>query len=100
MSDTSFGKFICILSLVSIIFLSGCHRGNRARDLYIDAVMHAELQENEEAIAKLNSAVQLNKKYSLAYSLLGDIYMEIREYEKSVIKTKKFSDILFKFKGY
>jgi tetratricopeptide (TPR) repeat protein len=35
------------------------------------------------AVEKLNSAVQLNKRFSLAYSLLGEIYQEMEDYEKS-----------------
>jgi len=57
----------------------------QAVDLYVDAVMHKELNEDEQALQKLNAAVQLNDRYYLAYSLLGQIYQQMKEYEKSAV---------------
>ena len=66
-------------------FLFGLYfaAGHSSVDLYVDAVMYKEFQQNDLAIEKLNSAIKENKKFSLAYSLLGDIYQEMKEYEKS-----------------
>ncbi len=73
---------ICITSLI-VLLASGCNQKQQAVDLYVDAVMLKELDENEMAVEKLESAIKLNKSFSLAYSLLGEIYQEIKDYEKS-----------------
>src|SRR4030042_3953092 len=78
--------FIC----VTILSLSGgCGQQQRAVDLYVDAVMLRELNENEMAVKKLNAAVKANKRFSLAYSLLGEIYQELEGYEKSAAYYEK-----------
>jgi tetratricopeptide (TPR) repeat protein len=76
---------VCLICLTAMaLFCSGCaQQQDKAVDLYVDAVMYKEFQQNDLAIEKLNSAVKENKKFSLAYSLLGDIYQEMKEYEKS-----------------
>lgn len=77
-------KSLCICT-VGLVYLlcGGCSRRQQAVDLYVDAVMFKELDQNEMAAEKLNEAVQVNKHFSLAYSLLGEIYQEIKDYEKS-----------------
>jgi len=74
--------WLCITILAALLS-AGCSQQQQAVDLYVDAVMFKELNENEMAVEKLNSAVQLNKRFSLAYSLLGEIYQEMKDYEKS-----------------
>ena len=75
---------ICLwLASIAASFLPGCANRQRAVELYVDAVMLAETNDNEAAIEKLNSAVQAKKDFALAYSLLGQLYQEIRDYEKS-----------------
>ncbi len=73
---------LCVTSLI-VLLSAGCSQKQQAVDLYVDAVMFKELNENEMAVEKLNSAVQLNKRFSLAYSLLGEIYREMKDYENS-----------------
>lgn len=73
---------LCICVAALLLFV-GCNQEQQAVDLYVDAVMLKEFNENEMAVEKLNSAVQLNKSFSLAYSLLGEIYQEMNDYEKS-----------------
>lgn len=77
---------VCIrIYLISVILLFsyGCAEKQQAVELYVDAVMLREFDENEKAVEKLNSAVKINDRFSLAYSLLGEIYQEMKEYEKS-----------------
>ena len=70
---------VCLcITILAVLLSAGCSQQQQAVDLYVDAVMFKELNENEMAVEKLNSAVQLNKRFSLAYSLLGEIYQEIK----------------------
>ena len=89
-----------LLVLSAVMLVSGCGKENQtsefdfqildlnktqlqAVDLYVDAEMHVELEENQQAIEKLNAAVGLNDRFSLAFSLLGELYQQQKEYEKS-----------------
>ena len=65
---------ITLLTSAILLFAVGCAPQEQAIDLYVDAVMLAELDENEKAVEKLNTSVRLNSNFSLAYSLLGEIY--------------------------
>ena len=76
---------IVCLTNVTLLFSAGCSGEQQAVELYVDAVMLKELDEDEKAVEKLNSAVRLNKRFSLAYSLLGEIYQGIKDYEKSAV---------------
>ena len=106
MSDRTDARFtmqclgLYVMSLV-LLFSAGCGRKEQAVDLYVDAVMLKELEESEMAIESLNSAVQLNKRFSLAYSLLGEIYQEIKDYEKSAASYEKATELNpWSFKDY
>jgi len=66
-----------------VAFSGGCANKEQAVNLYVDAVMLAEQGQNNQALDRLNEAVRINKKFSLAYSLLGDVYAKLAEYEKS-----------------
>jgi len=91
---------VCLTSVI-LSFFAGCSTEQQACDLYVDAVMLAELDENEKAIEKLNSAVKLNKRYSLAYSLLGELYQKIKDYEKSAASYEKATELNpWAFKDY
>ncbi|MFA5252168.1 MAG: tetratricopeptide repeat protein, partial [Phycisphaerae bacterium] len=83
-------RVICVCTVGLLVF-GGCGQKQQQRsvDLYVDAVMLKELNENEKAVEKLNSAVELNKDFSLAYSMLGDIYQKTEDYEKSIASYKK-----------
>lgn len=85
----------------SLLFLFGCGPNQQAVDLYVDAVMLREFDENEMAIEKLNTAVELNDRFSLAYSLLGEIYQEMKDYEKSAAAYEKATEAdPWSFKDY
>ncbi|MHC4131665.1 MAG: tetratricopeptide repeat protein [Planctomycetota bacterium] len=81
----------------SLIFLliSGCGRKNAYQQepisLYVDAVQFREVNENQKAIETLNTAVQQDEDFSLAHSLLGDIYQEMEDYLNSATSYKNAS---------
>ena len=79
---------ICLMSL-SLLFSTGCWWRGKAADLYVDAVVLTETGEIEKAVKKLDSAVEANKKFSLAHSMLGRLYQEIKEYDKSAASYEK-----------
>lgn len=76
----------CLTGFV-LLFSASCTQQQQAQqqviNLYVDAVELTERGENEKAVEKLNSVVKLNKRFSLAYSLLGEVYQQIKDYEKS-----------------
>ena len=84
---------VFVMCLAGAMHLSGCVQQDRSVDLYVDAVMYKEFEQNELAIEKLNSAVQVNNRFSLAYSLLGDIYKDMQEYGKSAESYEKATEI-------
>jgi len=88
--------FCCLMS-VATLFFAGCSAeqkvDNTHIDLYVDAVTLAEHSERKKAIKKLNSAVQINESFSLAYSLLGEIYQEIQDYERSAASYEKATEL-------
>jgi tetratricopeptide (TPR) repeat protein len=89
---------VCIMGL---LVSGGCGQEQRSVDLYVDAVMLKELNENEMAVEKLNSAIKLNKRFSLAYSMLGEIYQETEDYEKSAASYEKATELNpWSFKDY
>lgn len=101
-----FCKFSVILAASAIIF-SGCGdpEGNidgpsigsnpetrkidnenakiEAIKLYVDAVMLNEIKDWDQAITKLNAAIEYAPEFSLAYSFKGDIYQLTKKYEVS-----------------
>ncbi len=87
----------CWLMSAALLFFGGCSAGQKVDnthiDLYVDAVTLAERSEREKAIKKLNSAVQINESFSLAYSLLGEIYQEMQDYEKSAVSYEKATEL-------
>ena len=54
-----------------------------AVSMYVDAMMLNDLNEREQAIRKLNLALELDPQFSLAYSLKGDILKGMKKYEDS-----------------
>jgi len=84
--------FNCYI-LLYLLFLTGCGTELQATDLYVDAVMLREGGDDQEAVEKLSSAVQLNKDFSPAYSLLGEIYEKMQDYEKSAASYNKATRI-------
>jgi len=89
--------FFCLMSGV-LIFFTGCGGARQQADnthieLYVDAVTLTERSEKEKAINKLNSAIQRNESFSLAYSLLGEIYQEMQDYESSAASYEKATEL-------
>jgi tetratricopeptide (TPR) repeat protein len=78
-----FVYLICWFLVSPFLFSAGCARKQQAIDLYVDAVMLRELDQNEVAVKRLNSAIEADRHFPLAYSLLGEIYQDMQEYEKS-----------------
>jgi len=91
MSGSANARFVtCIfITSLALLFFVGCADEQRAVELYVDAVMHNELDENEQAIEKLNTAVGLNRRFSPAYSLLGEVYEKLKDYDKSAASYEK-----------
>jgi len=89
------GICICLTGVI-LLFSAGCEEQQQVQqavDFYIDGVMLKELGENEMAVEKLNSAVQLNERLPSAHSLLGDIYQETKDYEKSAASYEKATEL-------
>jgi tetratricopeptide (TPR) repeat protein len=58
---------------------------SQAVSLYVDAMMLNELNEHEEALLKLNSSLELDPRFAMAYSLKGDILRNMERYEDSAV---------------
>jgi superkiller protein 3 len=56
---------------------------DQAVSMYVDAMMLNDLNQREEAIRKLNLALEMDPTFSLAYSLKGDILQGMEKYEDS-----------------
>ncbi|MCE5184889.1 MAG: tetratricopeptide repeat protein [Planctomycetaceae bacterium] len=56
---------------------------SQAVSLYVDAMMLNDLNDREQALMKLNSSLELDPKFALAYSLKGDILQNMQRYEDS-----------------
>jgi tetratricopeptide (TPR) repeat protein len=77
--------FLIVATIGAILLcLGGCAPQSKEVDLYVDATALKEQGENQKALEKLNTAVQVNKRFSPAYSLLGEIYQQMNDYQKSV----------------
>ena len=89
--------YTVILTSIMLLFFAGC-AGNHAYkpnpvDLYVDAVQLAELNEDNRAVEKLNTAVVLNQRFSPAYSLLGEIYQQMEDYPQSAAYYEKATEL-------
>lgn len=56
---------------------------SQAVSLYVDAMMLSELNEHEEALLKVNSSLELDPHFAMAYSLKGDILQNMERFEDS-----------------
>ena len=82
MSDRRLRLYITIICL-ALLFSAGCASKQQAVELYVDAVSFRELNENEKAVQKLNLAVKADNRFSLAHSLLGEIYEQMQDYRRA-----------------
>lgn len=71
------------LQCLSLLFFAGCGQNKSAVSLYVDAVSLKEAGDVNAAIKKLNKAIEVDKEFSLAYSLLCKLHQDLNEYEKS-----------------
>jgi tetratricopeptide (TPR) repeat protein len=82
-------KFVLIAAFacVFICLFSGCGRtigrGGSPVDLYVDAVTLNQAGYPDQAIEKLDTAIDKQQDFSQAYSLKGDIFQKTQQYEKS-----------------
>ncbi len=82
--------FLCAgLTGAALCSFVGCHRERPALELYVDAVMLKELNQHDLAVEKLKQAVESDRRFSSAYSLLGETYRQIKDYENSMAYYKK-----------
>jgi tetratricopeptide (TPR) repeat protein len=86
-------SLLIAIVVVSILIFSGCSNNQKAVNLYVDAVMLNDMAETNQAVAKLNEATTANPRFSIAYSLLGQIYQEISDYPKSAAAYEKATAI-------
>lgn len=66
---------------------------NEAVGFYVDAMMLNDLNNREDAIRKLNRAIELDPHFALAYSLKGDILQGMEEYEGSADAYEKATEM-------
>ena len=82
-------SLLAVAIVIVLLYLGGCAPSNREIDLYVDAVMLRQQGENQKAVEKLDAAVQVNERFSLAHSLLGEIYRQMNDYQKSAASYEK-----------
>jgi tetratricopeptide (TPR) repeat protein len=75
-------KIVYIIILV-FLFTCGCASRQQAVELYVDAVMLKDQNQPDKAVEKLNQAFRKDSHFSLAQSLLGEIYEQKGQYSKS-----------------
>lgn len=90
-----FRFFVLMLISAFVLFnTAGCNKQNQeAVGLYVDAVMLSEQNKKVEAVDKLNMAIEKDPKFSIAYSMLGDIYWQMADYENSSASYKKATEL-------
>jgi tetratricopeptide (TPR) repeat protein len=74
------------LLLFALLLCLGCNQQQNADKSILDAIILSELDNHDRAIEVLNSALKVDKRPSFratAYSLLGEIYLEMGQYEQS-----------------
>ncbi|MCP4707422.1 MAG: tetratricopeptide repeat protein, partial [Planctomycetes bacterium] len=81
-------RSIPALLLTCLLFSGGCGQlwfpEQRAVEHYVSAMSHHVDQQDFLAIDELQAAVELDRDFSLAYSLMGDLYRENGHLEQAV----------------
>ena len=88
---------VLVLACLMPLF-TGCNEAERAAQLYTDAVILNDTQEKTQAIEKLKQAIELNSEFTLAHSMMGDIYQEVGDYnnsEQAYEKATQLNDFSF-----
>jgi len=83
-------------SVFLLIFFTGCGQAVKrpeAVKLYVDAVEYKSSGAEEKAIEKLRMASGEDKEFSPAYSLLGDIYRDMKDYRSSAEAYEKATEL-------
>ncbi|MHC4220840.1 MAG: tetratricopeptide repeat protein, partial [Planctomycetota bacterium] len=90
-------RLVVLVLFSGLFFVTGCssgyESGEEAIDLYVDAIMLRELNENEKALEKLEAVVEQQEDFSLAYSLMGEIYQQLKDYENSAASYEKAAEL-------
>lgn len=87
-------RIVSALLLAAGVFsLLGCASGPRAADLYVDALVLKETGQADQAVEKLDAAVKADPRFSPAYSLLGDLYQQAKDYENSARAYRKAAEL-------
>jgi len=81
-----------VFLLLIAVFFSGCAHQDVA-SLYVDAVTLRENGQLGEAVEKLNLVVKAEPRFSPAHSLLGEIYRDAGQYEKSAASYEEATKI-------
>ena len=85
-------KFKCfvfqsLLVGLSLAFLAGCQQSqkkNGAIGLYVDAIALSDGNDPNQAIDKLQQAVEKKPDFALAWSLMGNLYLRQEKYPQCV----------------
>ena len=94
---TRYNELVVIAVLAVLVSIMGCGGQDKIEDLsdqrfddqkqavslYVDATMFAENNDNDKAIEILESVIELDPKFALAYSLKGDLCQASEEYGES-----------------
>ena len=92
-------RFIAIRLLVvgtCIALFSGCQQAQKKDEsvsLYVDAMTLSESNAPDQAITKLQQAVEKNPDFALAYSLMGNIYLEQNKFPESAQAYQKATEL-------
>jgi superkiller protein 3 len=84
------------LFIAVLVFISGCTgsaKKENAVGLYVDAVTLAASNEPNQAVEKLKQAVGKNPDFAIAYSLLGNIYLQQNSLPESAQAYQKATEI-------
>ena len=81
-------KSFPVLLMTGLIYVSGCAQlwfpEQRAVERYVSAMSFHVEQQDFLALAELQAAVELDQDFSLAYSLMGDLYRQNGNLEQAV----------------
>ena len=93
MKYRSVTKPACFLLLI----FTGCSMnpfgGNTAVEHYVNALSAEQAELYEDAVAELEKAVEADHEFSLAHSMLGDLYRQQGNYEKAAHAYRRAYDL-------
>ncbi|MHC4743178.1 MAG: tetratricopeptide repeat protein [Planctomycetota bacterium] len=94
MRDNETGRLV-ITGLICAMLLVcwGCEKSNNALELYLDGVLLTEYDDDVAAVHKLEEAVNEDKRFWYAWSVLGEVYEKMEDYQKSVESYEKAASI-------